>query len=136
MEFPRVTVDGIAEIEGGIVLIKRLAKPFRGYWALPGGHVKNKESVEDATVREVKEETGLDVEIKRLAGVYSDPKRNPDKIQRIAIVFSCRKKSGRLKGGDDAAEAKLFSRKEISGMKLAFDHNTILADYFKKRPRK
>ncbi len=136
MKFPRITVDGIVEIDGCVVLIKRLAKPFKGQWALPGGHVNNKESAEDAAVREVKEETGLDVKIKRLVGVYSDPKRNPDKIQRIAAAFSCRKTGGRLIGGADAGEAVLFRTDEIHKMKLAFDHNQILADYFKQGSRK
>ncbi len=132
MEFPRVTVDGIVEIEGKVVLIKRLAEPFKGSWAIPGGHVENNETVENATIREIKEETGLDVKIKNLVGVYSDPKRNPDNIHRIAIAFSCEKTGGFLKSGDDAGDVELFSKKEIHKIKLGFDHNKILADYFKR----
>ena len=130
---PRVTVDGIIEVGGKIALIKRSAEPFKGFWALPGGHVENKETVENATIREVKEETGLDVKINKLIGVYSDPKRTPDKIKRIAIVFSCEKIGGYLKGGDDAKEAVLFSRKELNKTRLAFDHDKILKDYFKSQ---
>lgn len=136
MHFPRVTVDGIIGVRGRIVLIKRRANPFKGYWALPGGHVNNKESVENATVREAGEETGLNVKILDLIGVYSDPGRNPEKIQRISVVFSCVRTGGRLRGGDDADEAKLFSRKEISRMRLAFDHNRMINDYFIQRAGK
>ncbi|MBI4168131.1 MAG: NUDIX hydrolase [Candidatus Aenigmarchaeota archaeon] len=136
MKRTTLTVDAVIEIVGKIVLIKRRGRGFKGYWALPGGHVNYMEKVEHAAVREAKEETGLKTRLIGLIGVYSDPKRNPDNEHRVAIAFSAKKISGKLKSGDDAEEAALFSEKEIGSMKLAFDHSKILKDYFKQEARK
>lgn len=136
MKQARLTVDAIIEVGRKIVLIKRLAKPFKGCRAIPGGHVNYMETVEHATVREAEEETGLKIKLTGLIGVYSDPKRNPDNKHRVAIAFAARKIAGRIKSGDDAADVALFSVKETRKMKLAFDHNKILKDYFKQRAKK
>src|SRR5688572_13575809 len=95
---PYPTVDVVVETEGGIVLIERRNEP-RG-WALPGGFIDYGERVEDAARREVKEETGLDVELVRLLGVYSDPLRDPrHHTMSVAYVGRARGIPG---GGDDA----------------------------------
>ncbi len=111
-----------------VVLIKRGNEPFKGWWAVPGGYVDFDETCEQAAVREVKEETGLDVKVKRFLGVYSDPKR--DVRQTIASVFICEAVGGKLKGGDDAVEAKWFSVFQLP--QLGFDHPTIIRDALKK----
>ncbi len=136
MKSPVLTVDAIIEIRGNIILIKRSANPFRGYWALPGGRVDYRETIEHAAVREAREETGLRIRIKDLVGVYSDPKRNPNNEHRVSAVFSAGKTGGKIRAGDDAGEIGLFSGPEIRGMRLAFDHNKILFDYFAQRTKK
>jgi len=126
-KIPRLTVDAIIlnrEMKS-IVLIKRKAYPFVGMWALPGGFVEFKEAVEDATIREAKEETGLDIEIEKLVGVYSDPERDP-RGHTVAVTFLCRKLGGELIAADDAAEAKEFKIKELPEM--AFDHRKMVDD--------
>ncbi len=133
MRSPVLTVDSIIEINGSIVLIKRIANSFKGFWALPGGHVEYGETVEHAALRESKEETGLRIKIKRLVGVYSDPRRNPDNVHRVAVAFFAKKTGGKLACGSDAGDIGLFTKQEISGMRLAFDHNKILNDHFKQR---
>ncbi len=133
---PVLTVDAIIEIRGKTMLIKRSAKPFRGYWALPGGHVGYRETAEHAAIREAKEETGLLVRIKGIVGVYSDPRRNPDNKHRVSAVFSAVKIGGKMNAGDDAGEIGLFSRPEIRRIRLAFDHNKILSDYFAQRTKR
>lgn len=131
---PSITVDAIILNEKEeILLVKRKNEPFRDHWALPGGFVEYGERVEDATIREVKEETGLEVEIIKLHNVYSDPKRDP-RGHTISIVYHCRVKGGNLKGGDDAKEAKFYKFRR--GLKLAFDHFKILEDFFKENERK
>ncbi len=127
---PSLTVDAIIlNEEEEVLLIKRKNEPFKDRWALPGGFVEYEERVEEAVVREVKEETGLDVEILKLHNVYSDPKRDP-RGHTISIVYHCKIIGGNLKGGDDAREARFFKYNE--NLKLAFDHNKILKDFFEK----
>lgn len=130
---PRTTIDAIIlEENESIVLVKRKYPPYQGHWALPGGFVELEERVEDAVRREAEEETGLKIEILKLAGVYSDPARDP-RGHTITIAYLCKKKSpeGKPKGGTDAEEAKIFTRAEISTMQLAFDHNIIIRDALK-----
>ncbi|MCM8831655.1 MAG: macro domain-containing protein, partial [Candidatus Omnitrophica bacterium] len=81
---PYLTVDGIVEYKDGIVMVERSNPPFG--WALPGGFVDYGETVEEAVVREVKEETGLDFLDARQFNVYSDPKRDP-RFHTVSVVF-------------------------------------------------
>ncbi|WP_456480785.1 NUDIX domain-containing protein [Nautilia sp.] len=126
---PYLTVDGIVKVFNpefkGIVLIKRKNPPL-GY-ALPGGFVDRGESVETALKREMKEEIGLDVEIEKLLGVYSDPKRDP-RLHTASCVFVCRAYDI-PKAGDDAKEAFVVKLEEIPWNGLVFDHAGILRDY-------
>lgn len=131
---PYLTTDGIIEIyeEGdlkGIVLIERRNVPLG--LALPGGFVDIGECVEDALVREMKEETNLDVNIQRILGVYSDPSRDP-RFHTASVVYVS-SASGEPKGGDDAKVAKIYPLKEIPLEKLVFDHGKIVEDYLKTK---
>ncbi|RLF60873.1 MAG: ADP-ribose pyrophosphatase [Thermoplasmata archaeon] len=123
---PKLTVDGIIREDKKVLLIKRKKEPFRNMWALPGGFVEYGERVEDAVKREVKEETGLDVKIKRLFGVYSDPDRDP-RGHTVSIVFVLEIVGGDLRGGDDASDARFFPLNSLPD--LAFDHRKILDDF-------
>jgi len=120
-----LTVDAIIEIDGGIVLIERKFEPHG--WALPGGFVEWGETVEAATIREAKEETGLDIQLTELLGVYSDPRRDPRR-HTVATVFVATA-TGAPQGGDDAAQARIFEPGNLPES-LAFDHAKILDDYF------
>ncbi|GBE14104.1 bifunctional NMN adenylyltransferase/Nudix hydrolase [bacterium BMS3Abin14] len=123
---PSPTVDTVIRLDGGgVVLIKRKNPPSG--WALPGGFVDYGETVEHAAVREAKEETGLEVELVRLLGVYSDPTRD-SRQHTISTVFVARA-SGTPMGGDDAAEAAVFNENDLPA-EIAFDHRKILEDYF------
>jgi len=84
------------------------------------------ESVEHAAVREAREETGLEVELTRLLGVYSAPGRDP-RFHTVTTVFVGRA-SGLPAGGDDAAEARVFDPEHLPAP-MAFDHGAIVADY-------
>lgn len=121
---PAPTVDLIIAMAGGIVLVRR-ARPPLG-WALPGGFVDYGETLEQAAVREAKEETGLDVTLLRQFHTYSDPSRDA-RQHTISTVFLATA-SGHPQGGDDAAEARVFPRQALPP--LVFDHAAILADYF------
>ncbi|NJD52259.1 MAG: NUDIX hydrolase [Candidatus Methanoperedens sp.] len=119
---PLLTVDALIIHEGKLVLIRRLNPPFKNQFALPGGFVEIGETVEAAAVREAKEETGLDIELVRLLGVYSDPSRDP-RGHTVTVCYLARG-FGKLKAGSDAKDIRLFGINEIP--KLAFDHNKII----------
>jgi len=119
---PLLTVDALILYDGKIVLIRRLNPPFENDFALPGGFVEVGETVEAATVREAKEETGLDISLIKLLGVYSDPARDP-RGHTVTICYLA-KGFGKLKAGSDAKDIRLFGFDEIP--KLAFDHNEII----------
>lgn len=116
--------DGVIIENQRILLIKRAAEPFKGEWAVPGGRIENNESAEQCLKREMKEETGLDVEPITLVGIYSNPNRDPRGI--IAAVYLCKIISGIPKAGDDASEAKWFELNDLP--KLASDHGKMVKD--------
>ena len=125
---PLITVDGVVLVdEEGIVLVKRLNEPFKDFWALPGGFVEYGETTEEAVKREVKEETGLEVEVLKLIGVYSDINRDP-RGHVVSICYLCRGVGGFLKASSDAGDVAVFHLSELKSLKLAFDHRKILID--------
>lgn len=127
-ENPMLTTDILIELEGGIVLVKRKYDPFRGKWAIPGGFVEYGEKVEDAAVREAREETNLEVELGDILGVYSEMGRDP-RGHVVTICYRARKVGGDLEASSDAAGVKVF--KEIPWNDLAFDHEKVLKEYLK-----
>ncbi len=124
---PIPTVDIIIELENGaIVLIERANPPYG--WALPGGYVDYGESLESAAVREAREETSLDIELIGQFHTYSDPGRDA-RQHNISTVFLARA-DGVPKAASDARAVGIFSSMDSLPTPLAFDHATILNDYF------
>ncbi|MDD5758969.1 MAG: NUDIX hydrolase, partial [Desulfobulbaceae bacterium] len=118
------TVDIIIQINGGIVLIERRNPPYG--WALPGGFVDYGESLENAAIREAKEETGLDVRLLRQFHTYSDPSR--DLRQHTISTIFIATANGTPTAGDDAVKAQIFFHYSLPP--LVFDHGQILTDFF------
>lgn len=127
---PILTVDGILLDKGKVLLLKRAKSPFFGLWTLSGGHVEYGETVEKAIKREVKEELGISVKIKKLFGVYSDPKRDP-RYHTVSIVYLLEKIKGKIRINEESLEFKYFPLKNLP-KKIAFDHRQILSDLKKK----
>ncbi len=125
---PKLAADVIIELidrpDRPIVLIERGHAPPG--WAIPGGFVDVGEAVEHAAVREAREETGLEVHLVALLGVYSDPARDP-RGHTASVVYVGHAR-GEPVGQDDAAGAGVFSPEALP-TPLAFDHARILADY-------
>ncbi len=125
---PIPTVDIIIEIESkGVVLIKRKNPPYG--WAIPGGFVDYGESLEEAAVREAKEETNLNVKLVKQFHTYSNPKRDP-RHHSISTVYIAKTK-GKPKAKDDALKIGIFNESNLPD-EIAFDHRSILNDYFRR----
>lgn len=121
---PYLTVDCIIRYKQGIVLIQRRHPPEG--WALPGGFCEIGETVEDAVRREVREETGLELEGLKQFRVYSDPARDL-RFHTVSVVFTADGK-GVLRGGSDAKKAKVFQLDALPD-EICFDHREIIEDY-------
>jgi len=122
---PLLTVDIIIECGADIVLIERKNSPYG--WALPGGFVDYGESLENAAIREAREETSLEVRLVEQLHTYSDPGRDP-RHHTVSTVFIAIAQ-GTPRGADDARQAALFSEGNLPSP-IVFDHPKILSDYF------
>ena len=134
---PSLAIDAIIEVpNNGVisVLLVHRGVPPEGY-AIPGGFVDIGESIEEATIREVKEETNIHLELSDIEQfkIYSDPKRDKRR-HTVSAVFRCRAKDiSSLKSGDDAKSLKVKPLKDVLKLKnLAFDHKQIFEEYAKK----
>ncbi|WP_423792562.1 NUDIX domain-containing protein [Methanocaldococcus indicus] len=125
---PSLTVDGILEMNKKILLIKRKNNPYKDFYALPGGFVECGETLEEAIIREIKEETNLDVEVESLFNVYSSPNRDP-RGHIVTVVYILKCIGGELKAKTDAKDVKFFDINNLP--KLAFDHEKIINDYIR-----
>lgn len=115
-----------------LVLERRGRHPFRGFFALPGGHVEiGFENTKEAAVRETEEETGLmvDPDKVKLFDIYSDPQRDPRGPYISAVYWTIISK-GVPKAGDDARSVALYEFNKIP-KPLAFDHSRIVDDFLK-----
>ena len=122
---PRLAADCIILVGGKVLLIRRRNEPVG--WALPGGFVEYGETVEDAVRREMKEETGLDLDQLRQFHVYSDPGRDK-RGHTVSVVFVAQG-VGHPEAGDDADRYRLIDLNNIPEADLVFDHAQILEDF-------
>jgi len=124
------TVDAVIEDnEGNVILIKRKYPPFQNYYALPGGFIENGESASKALVREVKEETNLDVKILHKIGVYNEEGRDPrGNIHSVAYKCSIVGDINKMRSGDDSKKVERLPKNQLKDIELAFDHKKILED--------
>jgi 8-oxo-dGTP diphosphatase len=140
---PSLAIDCIIEVRpksagkdlstsppSGVVLVYRSQPPSEQY-AIVGGFVNVGEAVEAAVLREVKEETNLDVSQLRLLGVYSDPKRDARRHTASVVYVGTVDSTSALRSGDDAKSAVMVPIDRLLSLRLAFDHRDILQDYLK-----
>ncbi|MGE5278503.1 MAG: NUDIX hydrolase [Acidobacteriota bacterium] len=134
LKYPRLTVDSfVRDRRGRLLLVQRGRPPYEGRWGLPGGFCEWKETTENCCRRETLEETGLRVRVGRLLGVYSKPDRDP-RGHNVTVLYAATPTGGRLTGGDDAADARWFSRKQLRRLRFAFDHAKIVREQMARRP--
>jgi 8-oxo-dGTP diphosphatase len=119
-------VDGLVLVDGKLVAVLRANPPFQGMPALPGGFLELGETAEQAVVREVREETGLETRVAHLAGVYSDPSRDP-RGHTVTLAYALERTGGALAAGSDAKSIALLDPDRLPTM--AFDHARIVKDW-------
>jgi len=109
-----------------VLLIRRLNQPFAGCWALPGGFVEERESLEQAATRELEEETGIQNVYLEQLYTYGDPERDP-RGRVVTVAYYALIPAGALvrsEGGSDSSQARWFPINELP--ELAFDHAEIV----------
>ncbi|MEE0901316.1 MAG: NUDIX hydrolase [Methanobrevibacter sp.] len=130
-KIPSLTADiFIFDDDFNFILIKRKNDPYKDCWALPGGFVEYGESVETAAIREAKEETSIDVELKSLVNVYSEPDRDP-RGHTVTVAFAAKGNMNNMKADSDAKEIAIFSAENLDEIEIAFDHEEIIKDCLK-----
>ena len=123
-----VAVDAVIVRDGKVLLVKRNNDPYKGYWAIPGGHLELNEEATERVKKEVMEETGLIATSVELINAYTRPTRDPQ--QKISIAYAI-EVQGEPQPGSDASEVQWYNLNALPD--LAFDHHTILVDYMKKK---
>lgn len=140
-EYPDVPLVGVGAIiieRDRVVLIKRGQAPLQGQWSIPGGMLEVGETLREAAVREVLEETGLQVEAGELLGVFDRIVRDSDErilYHYVLIDFLCQRIAGEPIPACDAAEARWFNRNEIRELALAEDTAKVINLGFEKSLR-
>ena len=123
---PMVSADSVVIRKGEILLTKRATDPFRGFWVLPGGLMDTGETIEETAVREIKEETGVDVKILKIVGVYSGAKRDP-RGTTLTVCFLTKFVKGGGKTDGEASEVRFFSPSALP-KNIGFDHAKMIKD--------
>lgn len=132
-KYPRaaITTDAIVFVREKetifVLLIQRGHEPFINQWALPGGFINMDETLEVACMRELQEETGLKVDHMTQFKTYDAINRDPRHRTISVVHYAELKQKQKVKGSDDAAQAKWFSLDNLP--ELAFDHQLILEDF-------
>ncbi len=126
---PKVATGTLFMLDGGIVLVQRGIAPSYGKWVFPGGFVDRGERVEEAAIRETREEVKLDVEIDRLLNVYSY-----EDSRVVIIAYSAHVVGGELQAKDEALDVKIFPPERIPWEELAFQSTRdAIRDYLADR---
>lgn len=128
-EYPRpaVTADCVVfsreETGLSVLLIERVNEPFKGCWAFPGGFMDMDEDAEACAIRELKEETGLEIRSMKQVGAFTEVNRDP-RGRTVSIAYYAMVVKSEVKASDDAAQARWFPIDSVPP--LAFDHEEIL----------
>jgi len=128
---PVVAVGAIVIDKGAILLVKRDREPAKGQWSLPGGRVEIGETLREALVREVREETGIDVDVDGLIGTAERVVRDDDgeiAFHYVILDYVCTPRSTELKAGDDAADVRWVPVSEMADLHLTAGLVEFLAD--------
>lgn len=128
-------VGGVVLIDGRVVLIRRGKEPLRGRWVIPGGTVELGETLHEAVVREMQEETGLLVAPREVVLVFDRIQREGPSVEYhyVIIDYACEYVSGELKAGSDADEVALVAPEELDRYDLPPQARDLVVDVFRRR---
>jgi 8-oxo-dGTP diphosphatase len=129
-----VGVGGVVLIDGRVVLIRRGKEPLRGRWVIPGGTVELGETLHEALVREMQEETGLVVRPREVVLVFDRIQREGPTVEYhyVIIDYACDYLSGELRAGSDAAEVALVAPDELGRYDLPPQALDLVLDVFRR----
>lgn len=131
-DHPMVGVGGVVVHRGRVLLIRRGGEPLKGEWSLPGGLVELGEDLAEAARRELKEETGLDVEPLEILTVFDRIFREGRRIRYhfVIVDFACRLKGGRLAPASDVMDARWVRREDLPQYHLTEKATSVAVQAF------
>ena len=124
---PRITSAVLVMDGNKILLAERNKENYNGYWIIPGGGVKFGETIQEAALREIKEETNLDVEIIKLIG-HKEVINVPGDYHSVVFFHLAKPKSSEIEAKEDVSSAKFFSIEEIKNLKIAESVEWVLRE--------
>ena len=131
-EYPERPIVGVGAVivdDGKVVLIKRRYEPLQGQWSLPGGGVEIGETLEAAVAREMREETGLEVDVGPVIEVFDRIMRDEDKRVRyhyVLVDYLCWPVAGELRAGSDVDAAVLVDPADLNVYKLTTKATAVI----------
>ena len=132
---PAVGVGAVVILDERVVLIRRGKEPLRGRWVVPGGTVELGETLEEALIREIREETGLDVAPREVLTVFDRIERRDGRVQYhyVIVDYLCDYLGGEPRAGSDAEEIALVRRGDLAAFDLPPKALEVVLDGFRRR---
>jgi 8-oxo-dGTP diphosphatase len=137
--YPRRPLVGIGALifhQGRILMVQRGKEPLKGWWSLPGGAVETGETLDHAVRREVREETGLEVEPVRMFEIFERIMRDAEgavEYHYVLIDYVCKITGGALCAGDDVAHAAWMRENELATLQITEGTLGVIRKAFRKR---
>lgn len=130
---PIVGVGGVVIERGRVLLIQRGRPPLQGEWSIPGGMVELGENLEDGVRREIREETGLEVEPLAAIEVFDRIQKNGSRVQYhyVIVDYVCRREGGRLQAGSDVLDARWVKRQDLPRYCVTPKAASVIANAFR-----
>lgn len=134
---PAVGVGGVVIRDGRVLLIRRGKEPLRGRWLVPGGTVELGETLEEAVVREVREETGLEVVPGEMLTVFDRIDRQEGRVlyHYVIVDYLCEYVGGEAKAGSDAEAVAFVAQEDLPAYDLPAKALEVVVDGFRRRER-
>jgi 8-oxo-dGTP diphosphatase len=134
-DHPLVGVGGVVIHRNRVLLIRRGSEPLKGQWSLPGGMLELGEELEEAVRRELKEETGLDVEPLAVLTVFDRIMRSGADLRRVRyhyviVDYACRRRRGRLAPASDVLDARWVRREDLPRYQLTEKATSVILQAF------
>ncbi len=129
---PTVAVGGVVIYDGGVVLIRRGKQPLLGEWSIPGGTLELGETLEEGLRRELKEETGLEVEPLQLLKVLDRIDREGEAVRfhYVIVDYLCQRRGGELRAGSDASDVALVRLNDLDAYGLTLEADEVVRSGF------